>query len=172
MRFTMAGPALPGAQRGKRIIPGESMTIEELIARESIRDTLAAYNMAGDRMKVEEFVGVFTPDAIYESSGFHLVGHDAIRGWLTGRSATADGPRVKFVRHNITTCKIDLLGPEEATARTYYSVNTDIGPDHCGYYVDRLRPVDGRWLIAHRKVRMDWVNPASVFVGQANRRPE
>lgn len=143
------------------------MTVEELLVRESIRDALARYNSNGDRMKIEGFIGVFTDDAVYEVGDKVVVGRDGIRAWLTARrDLPADAPRVKFVRHNLTTSLIDVTGPASATVRTYYFVNTDIGPDHCGYYVDAFRPVEGRWLICHRKVRMDWASPASVFVRQ------
>ena len=40
------------------------MTIDELLARESIRQTMANYTMAGDRLRVDDFVAVFTDDAI------------------------------------------------------------------------------------------------------------
>jgi hypothetical protein len=143
------------------------MTLEELLVRESIRDTLARYNSNGDRMKIEDFIGVFTDDAVYELGDKVVEGRDAIRAWLTARrDLPADAPRVKFVRHNLTTSVIDVTGRDSATARTYYFVNTDIGPDHCGYYVDRFRPVGDRWLICHRKVRSDWASPDSVFVRQ------
>jgi hypothetical protein len=144
------------------------MTMEELLAREGIRHTLASYNMAGDRARTDEFVAVFAEDAIFESDGFHLEGRQAIREWKSGFNKPDPGApqarRAKFVRHNITTCLIEVTGPETATARTYYTVLTDIGPDHCGYYVDAFRKVGDRWLISHRKVRMDWRSPESVFV--------
>lgn len=143
------------------------MTIEELLAREGVRHTLASYNMAGDRLRVEDFMAVFTEDALFESAGFRCEGRQAIYEWLTGwgRPATDTPPRrrAKLVRHNLTTCLIDVTGPETATARTYFVVLTDIGPDHCGHYVDAFRKVETRWLIAHRKVRLDWRSPESLF---------
>lgn len=45
------------------------MSPQELLDRESIRHTMACYNMAGDRLRVAEFLAVFTPDAILESDG-------------------------------------------------------------------------------------------------------
>lgn len=143
------------------------MTVEELLAREGVRHTLASYNMAGDRLRVDDFMAAFTEDAVFESDAFRCQGRQAIREWLTGwGKPTADIPAprpVKFVRHNLTTCLIEVTGSETATARTYYVVFTDIGPDHCGYYVDAFRKVDTRWLIAHRKVRLDWRSPDSTF---------
>jgi len=67
------------------------------------------------------------------------------------------------VRHHLSTSKIDLTGPDTAKARTYWVAWTDIGPDHAGYYLDTFRKVDGAWLIAHRRVRMDWEADASLF---------
>jgi len=141
------------------------VTIEELIAREAIRDTLAQYNVSGDRMRVDDYVASFTEDAVFEV-GQTLNGREAIRAWLTtprGGGGAAK-PKVKFVRHNITTCKITLTSATTADVRTYFVVFTDIGPDHCGYYVDKFRRVGDRWLIAERKARTDWVSPESVFV--------
>jgi hypothetical protein len=40
---------------------------------------------------------------------------------------------------------------------------TDIGPDHAGYYLDIFRKEGDLWLIAHRRVRMDWEAGNSLF---------
>ena len=52
------------------------MTLDELMARESIRHTIASYNMAGDRLRVDDFVAVFTEDGIFE---IDTGGEDAVR---------------------------------------------------------------------------------------------
>lgn len=141
------------------------MTVEELIARESIRDTLALYNMSGDRMRVDDYVSTFTEDAIFEA-GRVMNGREEIHAWLTAprNKGDASKPKVKFVRHNLTTCKITLTSATTASVRTYFVVFTDIGPDHCGYYADEFRQVGDRWLIAQRKARTDWASPDSIFV--------
>lgn len=142
------------------------MTLDEMLAHVAIRDTIHRYNMAGDRVKIDDFVACFAEDALYESESFRLQGHQEIRAWMRSwtEERTGDASPVAYVRHNLTTCVIDLIGPDEARARTYYFVVTDIGPDHSGYYVDVLRRVGSRWLFAHRKVRTDWCSPASKFV--------
>lgn len=148
------------------------MTQEELLAREAIRYTMACYNMAGDRARADEFVTVFTEDGILEAGDTQYKGREAIHKWMSGWGRPTEGPaadaapakrRVKFVRHNITTSQVELTGPETASARTYFVVYTDIGPDHSGYYVDQFRKVGDRWLIAHRKARQDWRSPDSTF---------
>jgi 3-phenylpropionate/cinnamic acid dioxygenase small subunit len=138
------------------------MTLDELVAREAIRDTLAAYNLAGDRMRHADFLDCFTEDALYRSSVFSLAGRTAIRAWLEGfRAGAAD---VRLVRHHLTTSRIAIENADEARARSYYLVVTERGPDHGGVYVDRFRRVGARWLIAEREVRLDWARPDTWFV--------
>lgn len=146
------------------------MTVEELLAREEIRCVLANYNMAGDRLRIDELASQFAVDGVLEAPGGRYEGRETIRQWMSGFGRPADAPQRKppaFVRHHITTCQIELTGPDAATARTYYAVYTDVGPDHCGYYADTFRKEDGRWVIAHRKARMDWCSPESRMAGPA-----
>ena len=60
-----------------------------------------------------------------------------------------------FVRHHVSSVKIDLTGPDSATAASYFLVFTEIGLDHWGRYADRLARTGGLWQFAHRKVRLD-----------------
>jgi len=149
------------------------MNIEEVLAREGIRKSLADYTMAGDRLKVDDFVSVFTEDAILESEGvpqqdsFRYVGGEEIRRWLT-RWQNKSGTELKaheatFVRHHLTSCQIEITTAKAARARTYWIAYTDIGPDHSGYYVDEFSKVHGNWLIAHRRIRLDWQSEESLF---------
>jgi 3-phenylpropionate/cinnamic acid dioxygenase small subunit len=139
------------------------MTLEELLAREAIRDTMARYHMAGDGNDADGYAGVFAEDGVLDSADFRIEGRAAIRAWKAGR---ASGPQpAKFVRHNLTTCQIDLTGPETAKARAYFAVFTEVGPDHSGYYSDEFRKVGEAWLIAYRKVWIDWRAPESRFRG-------
>ncbi|MET0240638.1 MAG: nuclear transport factor 2 family protein [Sphingobium sp.] len=151
------------------------MTLDELLAREGIRRTIAAYTAAGDRLRKAEFVACFTEDALFETDGvaeadsFRREGRDAIAQWIARwRNRPADAAPVhgaSFVRHHLTTCHIELAGPNSASARTYWSAWTDIGPDHAGYYLDEFRRVGELWLIAHRRIREDWRSPQSLFTG-------
>jgi hypothetical protein len=159
------------------------MTADELIARECIRQTMASYTMAGDRLRVDDFVAVFTEDGVLESEGvseadaFRYQGRQAIREWMmrwpsTEAPRAAEQPRAAqapregratFVRHHLSTSQVEFTAPDAARARTYWVAYSDIGPDHCGYYVDLFRRSGERWLIAHRKVRLDWRSPQSLF---------
>jgi hypothetical protein len=149
------------------------MTLDELLARESIRKTMASYTLAGDRLRAEDFMAVFTADAILESDSvpesdaFRYQGREAMRGWILRWRATAAGAQqaaqASFVRHHLSTSHIEITGADSAKARTYWVAYTDVGPDHCGHYIDVFRRVDDAWLIAHRKVRLDWRSPTSLF---------
>jgi hypothetical protein len=136
------------------------MTPEEGLAHQAIRKTLASYNIAGDANDAAGYAAVFTPDGVLDSADFSLVGRAKIEAWKAARAKT---PVAKFVRHNLTTCRIDLTGPDSAKARTYFVVFTDVGPDHSGYYDDVFSRIGGDWLIAHRKVWLDWRAPDSRF---------
>ena len=148
------------------------MTLDEVLAREAIRDTMAKYNTSGDRLKVDDYVACFTEDGIMESEfvpedkAFRYAGKAEIlawqRRWLDRKPGEAVH-KATFIRHHLSTSKIDLTGPDTAKARTYWVAWTDIGPDHAGYYLDSFRKLGGEWLIAHRRVREDWRSPDSLF---------
>lgn len=155
------------------------MTLDEVLAREAIRDTMAKCAQAGDRLHAEDYAACYAEDGILQTgrvSGGHnlrLVGRPEILAWQKGllggdgkSSALARPGRVAltFVRHNLATSKIDITGFGTATARTYWHVITDIGPDHSGYYLDDFRKVDDEWLIAFRRARTDWASPDSLMV--------
>lgn len=148
------------------------MTVDELIARECIRQTMANYTLAGDRLRLEDFVAVFTDDGVLEaehvpeSDAFRCEGRQAIREWISRwRSPARQGSaqRATFIRHHLATSQIELESASTARARTYWVAYSDIGPDHCGYYLDVFRKTGERWLIAHRKVRLDWRARHSLF---------
>ena len=150
------------------------MTLENLLARDAIRDTLAKYNVSGDRLKVDDYADCFTEDGIIESESapgvyiFRYKGRVAIRAWQSRWRNREPGQdvvhRATFVRHHLSTCKIDLTGPYSAVARTYWVAWSDIGPDHSGTYLDDFRSIGADWLIARRRVRRDWSAPDSLFV--------
>lgn len=149
------------------------MTLDDLLAREGIRQTMAAYTAAGDRVREDEFIAVFTEDAVLESEGvperdlFRYAGREAIRQWIARWREPPQGTsrthQASFVRHHLSTCHIERTGPDSAQARTYWVAWTDIGPDHAGYYLDTFQRDGERWLIRHRRIRRDWQAADSLF---------
>lgn len=150
------------------------MTLDEMLAREGIRRTMADYTIAGDRLREADFLAVFTEDAVLESEGvpardlFRYEGRAAIGEWIgrwrAPREGVARTHQASFIRHHLATCHIELTGPDEARARTYWTAWTDIGADHAGFYLDEFRKEGDRWLIRHRRIRLDWRAQDSLFM--------
>jgi hypothetical protein len=141
----------------------------ELIARERIRDTLAAYTWSGDSGRIDDLVATFCPDGVLEIRGEDpLPGRDAIRARLTAVAATpaADGVR-RIVRHNLANIRFSDIAPDRVHVSSYFTVVTEIGLDHYGRYRDVFVPVgpadDPQWLIARRFVSTDWSAPDSTM---------
>ena len=68
----------------------------------------------------------------------------AARGDECRSSATSPRPRR-------STCSSET----HAKARSYYLFLTVHGLDHWGRYLDEFAPVDGKWLITHRREMTD-----------------
>lgn len=142
------------------------MTLDELIARESIRELAAAYAHAADGGRFDAMVALFTPDgSLQVDDRTPLVGPDTIRGFVGGTQqsvqATAAVTTRGYIRHNVTSHTITLDGPDDAHGAAYFFVVTERGPDHWGRYRDVYVRRDGRWLFASRTVRVDGVAPGS-----------
>ncbi len=148
------------------------MRPEEAAAREAIRETLARYNHAGDRGRIEELVRCFTPDGVLEIPGEPpQTGREAIRRRLAevvaGSRARRAAGGAALVRHHVSSTSIELLGASEARARSYFLVLTEIGLDHWGQYRDHLVCVGGSWLLRHRRVLTEGASPSSRMVAPA-----
>lgn len=142
------------------------MTLEELSAREAIRERIAAYNQAGDRGRLEALAACFAPDGVLElPNGTWLEGRAAIVAELqaVARELAARTQR-PLLRHHVSSVTIELTGPDTATARAYFAVYTEAGLDHWGGYADRLVRHEGAWLFAERRTRLDGAAPDSRMV--------
>jgi len=138
---------------------------EFAVHRDAIRHLLARYTYNGDRGRVAELAACFTADGVLEYPGASPVGPEAIAVSL---SSGTRNPELKFVRHHITNPLINLDG-DTATARSYFAVHCNIGPDHSGTYDDQLvRTTDG-WRFSRRRVRIDWQAENSLFRPMTNR---
>lgn len=152
------------------------MTLDELLAREAIRATMAKCSQAGDSLRGEDYAACFTEDGVLQTenaAGEVNMRHasraailDWQNRWKSGAGGADTGTRkARFVRHNLSTCQITMTGAETAKARTYWFVMSSNGPDHCGVYTDEFRKVGDDWLIARRRVRTEWNAPDSLFAG-------
>lgn len=147
------------------------MTDEEWKARSGIEKTLAAAAQAGDARKADAYAACFAEEGVLDlndgGSGV-FEGRAAILAWMKAPSPIpqpSDRP-AGFVSHHLTTCRIEVTGPDSATVRTYWLVTSPAGIDHNGYYDDRFRKVGEDWLLAYRKPRTLWIAPDSLLRGR------
>jgi hypothetical protein len=136
-----------------------AMTIDELAAREEIRDLLTRYTYNGDRGRLTDLAACFASDGVLEFPGSSATGPAAI---ITALSSGTRNAAISFLRHHITNPLIAIDG-ETATARSYFLVLSNNGPDHSGTYSDRLVHSKDGWRFTHRLVRVDWQASLSLF---------
>jgi len=129
----------------------------EPAAREAIRETLARYAHLVDRGRLDETAALFTEDAVLEAGDEPAArGREAIRALFAGAGTRlAAGGRAARIQHHVSSVTIAFEDAWTATVESYFLALTDRGPDHWGRYRDRLVLHDGRWLFAHRRVRVD-----------------
>jgi hypothetical protein len=129
---------------------------DELIARERIRDAIARYAHFADGGRLEELAALFAEDGTLEIAGRPpLTGRAAIVTFLNGVKRTPDAGASPFIRHHVSSVRIDVQGANEATAASYFFVITERGPDHWGRYRDDFIRIDEEWLFKRRRVRVD-----------------
>ena len=132
----------------------------ELDVRESVRQTLADYTAATDRFDLHGLAACFAPDGVLEFTGGAqpLTGPKAIETGL-GVAMSTDRdparPTPTHVRHHVSSTRFGSVTRDRVEVSSYFAVHTDIGLDHWGRYRDVLVPVDGRWLLAHRRISVD-----------------
>jgi hypothetical protein len=134
------------------------MDLDELIAREQIRDIVARYNATADSGRFDDTIEVFADDAVMEVGDQVLEGRPAIRELFAAtQDSIADhaGDQPRYVRHLTATLQIDLTSATEAKGRCYFQVLLPHGLDHWGRYLDSYGLRDGRWDNPPRRVVTD-----------------
>jgi hypothetical protein len=132
----------------------------ELEIRESVRQTLADYTAATDRFDLRTLAACFTSDGVLEFTGGAepLTGPAAIEVGLAAAMANEPNPGRKtptLVRHHVSSIRFGSVTSDRVEVSSYFAVHTDVGLDHWGRYRDVMVPVEGRWLIAHRCIKVD-----------------
>jgi uncharacterized protein (TIGR02246 family) len=134
------------------------MDLDELMAREQIRDLVSRYNSTADSARFEETLELFAPDAVMDTDGEIHEGRDGIRAMFESArdSLAAHAAGVpNYLRHHTSTLQIDVLGPDRARGRCYYQVILPHGLDHWGRYLDEYGVVAGRWVFTKRREILD-----------------
>lgn len=133
------------------------MTPHEVAAREAIRATVARYHLGTDHGLVDELVACFAEDGVLEYGARLIEGRAAIEVALSRLTGS-----VHTVRHHLTTAHVELTGDDTAVGWVYFQATTGIGLDHAGRYVDRYVAAGPHWLLAHRRIIVEWASPDSV----------
>lgn len=106
-----------------------------------------------DEGRVDDFVDIFTADAVLEEGAAPTRGHDAIRAL-----ATAVVGRYRSTSHHLSNVRMTRLADDRlrATSYVYAWHEPTAGEDlHIwARYIDELRFGDGRWRIAHRRLEL------------------
>ena len=127
--------------------------LEELIAREAIRDLLARYCAAFDDADWESWEKIWTEDVVWVVDGEPLEGLEVVRAFMT--TCLPEGYRGKHMCSN----PVIELAPEgmTATARTdVVWIAQNFENTIVGRYLDTLVNRDDRWLISRRE---EWTIP-------------
>ena len=135
----------------------------ELVARERIRDLVAAYAHLADGGRFDALVELFTEDGVLHGGDApEARGRDQIRRFLSGTGADLkDVTAIALIRHHVSNLRIEVVSPDEARGTSYFFVVTDRGPDHWGRYRDAYARVGDQWLFRHRRARLDGFAPGS-----------
>jgi ketosteroid isomerase-like protein len=132
--------------------------LQRLLDRQAIEDTLYKYAATIDLKDYEGLRAVFTDDVVAQYAGAPEVeGADTLVAWIEEMSVTQG-----FQHHLINVYEVEI-DDDEARTYTYHTshqVNLST-PDNVyvivGRYRDVLRRVDGRWLIADKRMEVGWM---------------
>ena len=130
--------------------------LQRLIDEQAIMRTMNRYCRALDSGLADEWVDVFTDDAVFDT----VLPDGTVYGHLTSReefrSFIDDNPRLPIVapKHVMSNPRIELDGTKARVESTFlYLLQTPGAPPLVvawGHYHDQLRKEDGRWRIAER----------------------
>jgi hypothetical protein len=139
-----------------------SRVADEWLAQQVILRFVAHLD-AGEHECMERF---FAPDAVwYQAQG-------PIRGRAELRERLASLPHDQIVRHVLTNLRTTMISRDEALVESYFTVYLQRrsgdaaapvatqGPRHIGRYHDRLRRIDGEWLLSERQTTFDLTLPS------------
>jgi ketosteroid isomerase-like protein len=133
-----------------------SETIEDMLAKEAIRNLVGQYCRAADRNDLDLLRSLYWEDALDE----HGYNKSNTAKEFIDRIPEFEG--INCVQHNVTSQMIAVNGDEaegESYVIAYHNYMTPDGPTVMicgGRYLDRYTRKNGEWRIAHRKCTTDW----------------
>jgi uncharacterized protein (TIGR02246 family) len=142
-----------------------------------IRNLLARVAQLCDGGDIEDYLDLFTEDAVWEMPDNPQVGVGA--SVRRGRSSIAEGVRERRAMgiqgpgsatiHVITTIAVQVAGPDSAVSSAYwmYYSRLDKAPhlQSVGHYEDSLRRTPSGWKVARRRITVG--GPPHIAPGPA-----
>lgn len=134
--------------------------LEELIAREEIRDLIHRYSHAIDRRDWAALDAIFWPDGRTEYGLYD----DRAGGFTPVVQQVYAETGIHITQHFLGNCILRVTG-DSACGETYVQALHQV-PDGTGgfydllmasRYLDTFEKRDGEWRILHRKVAFDWL---------------
>ena len=130
------------------------MDIQDLVAREAIRELVASYNHYGDTGHIDNLVELFADGASLQMDDRAITGGDALKEFFQNiMAASAAKTKFKSLQHHSSMLSIQLLDDSHARGRCYFSVFTNLGLDHWGRYRDEYVRVGDVWKFASRSAK-------------------
>ena len=139
-------------------------TLEILLAKDGIRETMARYCHALDACDFAGVAALFAEDGIWTANYGTVTGRAEITSFLAAVVPTkGNGPQRK---HYICNSVITVDG-ETATAHSDYLIIRESGdgliPVMGGTYRDTFRQIDGRWYYNRKTLVHDIVGNMSLL---------
>lgn len=132
-----------------------SATLDELLARDQIRELPLRYAAAIEARDVDAMAELFSPNARF---GEHGDGPDGLRALMTG-SLSGSLFAVILVANHLVELQDDEHATGQVWAHCYAQTRSHGFLDQLIRYDDAYENVDGRWLFAHRRHRL-WYGAA------------
>jgi hypothetical protein len=139
-------------------LPAPAQDLDDLLAREAIRDCLHRYCRGIDRLDEACLRSVYWPDATDRHGPFQGTASGFIE-WALDKLKTS-GRMV----HMLSNILIDLRGDVAGVESYFHALQADRDADGrpqetmlCGRYIDRFTRRAGEWRIAERTVVYDWM---------------
>jgi uncharacterized protein (TIGR02246 family) len=127
--------------------------VDETAEITAILQVYSEYNQAASDKRFDDFAALFTTDGVIVSANGRCEGRAAIRAYIADRYA--DEPPFKMIWCNPV---VRVAGTEATADIDWILVGARDGStvlQMMGRTTNRLRKVDGRWLIAERRSVID-----------------
>lgn len=133
------------------------MTFTDAAAAEAIRSLVARIAHAADEADVDTYAELYTHDAVWEMVGTPAnVGLPAIQDATRARRAAGTSGPGTDTRHLTSCVAVTVDSADTAHAESVWQFFSDAATaprlTRIGRYHDTFRCVDGRWLLAQRRI--------------------